>query len=222
MSATTPPDPPGPPVAPRPPAGLGSWQVLLLNAVGPFVVYQVLTRAGVDAVPALSAAAVLPLIGTIRGWVRSGRPDAVGLMALLFLGIGIAIAVVTGSAQAVLYQGAAINVLSGILCFASLLWARPLLFYIGRQFAAGDDPAASARYDALWERPAFRTSQRVLTVAWGAWGFAQAAVRTVLTAALPIGAVLAVWPLVDLLITVLLVSWSISYSRRAARAEAAA
>jgi hypothetical protein len=161
------------------------------------------------------------LIGTVRGWVRTGRPDAIGLMALLFLGIGIAIAVVTGSAQAVLYQGAVINVLSGVLCFVSLLWARPLLFYIGRQFAAGDDPEQLARYDALWDRPAFRTSQRVLTLSWGAWGFAQAAVRTVLTATLPIGAVLAVWPLVDLLVTVLLVAWSVSYSRRAARLDPA-
>jgi hypothetical protein len=217
MSISTPPLSPSTP--PAAPGGGGSWSVLLLNAVGPFVVFQALSRAGVDALPALAAAAVLPMVGTVPGWVRNGRPDAVGLLALLFLGVGIAVAHVTGSAQAVLYQGALLNVLSGVLCFVSLLWARPLVFYIGRQLTAGDDSEARARYDDLWRLPAFRAAPRALTVAWGAWGFAQAAARTVLTATLPAGAVLAVWPLVDLLVTVLLVSWSISYSRRSARSE---
>jgi hypothetical protein len=163
MSISTPPLSPSTP--PAAPGGGGSWSVLLLNAVGPFVVFQALARAGVDALPALAAAAVLPLIGTVRGWVR------------------------------------------------------PLVFSIGRRLTAGDDSEALVRYDDLWRLPAFRASQRTLTVAWGVWGFAQAAARTVLTATLPVGAVLAVWPLVDLLVTVLLVSWSISYSRRAARSE---
>jgi hypothetical protein len=224
MSVTPPPQDTRsrPPVAsPGALGGQGGWPVLLLNAVVPFGVYQVLSRAGVDPIPALAAAAVFPLLGTVLAWVRSGRPDAIGLLALLFFGLGIAVAAVTANASVVLYQGAVVNVVSGLLCFASLLWARPLLFYVSRQFAAGDEPEAVARYDALWRRPAFRTAQRTLTVAWGSWGLLQAAVRVAMTAFLPIAAVLAVWPLLDLLVTVLLVSWSITYSRSAARDDAA-
>ena len=222
VSVTDPHPPPGtsPSATPGSPSGRGRWLGLLLTAIGPFVVYQALTRGGAPPAPALAAAAVLPLLGTARGWVRTGRPDAIGLLALLFLGLGIAVAAATAAARVVLHQGALFNAVSGLLCFGSLLWARPLLFYVGRQFTAGDDPGALAWYDALWGGPAFRTSQRVLTVAWGAWGLAQAAIRAGLTAALPVATVRAVWPLLDLLVilvTVLLVAWSISYSRRAAQ-----
>jgi putative effector of murein hydrolase LrgA (UPF0299 family) len=153
--------------------------------------------------------------------VRTGRPDAIGLLALLFLGLGVGVAAATDNPLVVLYQGSVVNVVSGLLCFGSLLWPRPVMFYLSRQFAAGDDREAIERFDALWQGAAFRTSQRTLTVAWGSWGLIQAAVRVAMTTFLPIAAVLAVWPLLDLLVTALLVSWSISYSRSAARQDRA-
>src|SRR5687768_16676979 len=109
------------------PAG-GAFRVgLILNVAGPFAAYYLLTRAGVGPVPALAASAVLPLAGTVRGWIRSRRPDAVGLLALLFIALGIAVAAATDNPLVLLLKGSVVNAAYGLLCLASLLWRRPLL-----------------------------------------------------------------------------------------------
>ncbi|HET7768689.1 MAG TPA: VC0807 family protein, partial [Chloroflexota bacterium] len=139
---------------------------LALNVLAPFVAYQVMSRLGVGPVPALAAAAVLPLAGTVRGWVRSGRLDVTGGLALLFIALGIVVAVATDNPLVLLLKGSVVNAAYAVLCLASLLWRRPLLFYVGRQFATSGDRAAMERYDGLWEAPVFRASQRRATVVW--------------------------------------------------------
>ena len=189
---------------------------LALNVLGPIVAYQVLSRLGVGPVPALAAAAVLPLAGTVRGWLRSGRLDAVGGLSLLFIALGIVVAVATDNALVLLLKGSVANAAYAALCLASLLWRRPLLFYVGRQFATGGDRAAMERYDGLWEAPAFRASQRRATVVWALWGLTQAGLRTALALQLPIGTFLLVWRPLDVVVTVGLVAWTVSLTRQAA------
>jgi hypothetical protein len=42
----------------------------------------------------------------------------------------------------------------GVVCLTSLVWPRSLMFYIGRQFSVGGDPAKIAEFNALWQAPA--------------------------------------------------------------------
>jgi hypothetical protein len=52
----------------------------------------------------------------------------------------------------------------GLICPGSLLAERPLMFYINRQFVAGDDPARIAWWNGLWQYPSFSAAQRFVTI----------------------------------------------------------
>jgi hypothetical protein len=49
----------------------------------------------------------------------------------------------------------------------ALLAQRPLMFYIDRQFVAGDDPERLAWWNGLWQHSGFRATQRLITAVWG-------------------------------------------------------
>ena len=189
---------------------------LLLNAVCPWAAYQILTSQGVGAVPAVAATTVFPLVGTLVGWVRSGRPDVFGLLAILFIVLSVAVAFATDNPLVILLRGSVTNAAFALLCFGSLAFGKPLMFYAARQFVAGWDRAASAAFDAEWAQPGFRQTMRQVTVAWGGWFVVQAVGRIVAIQLLPISTYLAVWPIVSTLGTVAMISWSMSYGRRSA------
>ena len=144
----------------------GSQLELLLNVVGPFVTYQTLLRSGLGPVPGLAAAAIFPLAGIARSWIRARRPDALGLLALLFICLGISIAFATNNPLVLLLKGAVSNIAYALLSLSSLLWRWPLVFYVGRQLTSGGDPQKMERYDDLWQLAPFRASQRHATIVW--------------------------------------------------------
>jgi hypothetical protein len=41
------------------------------------------------------------------------------------------------------------------------------MFYINRQFVAGDDPERLAWWNGLWQHSGFRATQRSITAVWG-------------------------------------------------------
>ena len=187
---------------------------LLLNAACPWLTYQILTAQGVGAVPALAVTAVFPILGTLIGWLRSGRPDILGVLSVLFIALSVVVALLTDNALVVLLRRALSSAVLAILCFGSLLLARPLMFYVGRQFVAGWDRSAFAGFDAQWEQPGFRQAMRRITVAWGCWFAAQAVARIVAAELLPVSTFLAVVPIVSTVGTLVMISWSVNYGRR--------
>jgi hypothetical protein len=192
----------------------GAGPSLVFNAVLPWLTYLALTTRGVETVPALAASSVFPIAGTLIGWLRSGRPDITGLLSALFIALSVAIALATDNPLVVLLRGSVANGVFAILCFGSLLLARPLLFYIGRQFVAGWNRDAFAQFDAQWQQPTFRRTMRQLTVAWGCWFVVQAVGRVLAVQMLPISTYLGSWPIVANLGTIAMISWSMSYAQR--------
>jgi hypothetical protein len=186
---------------------------LLLNAFCPWAAFQLLTAQGVDSVSALVATAAFPVGGTLVGWVRSGRPDILGVLSLLFIGLSVAVALATDNELVILLRRSVLNTVFGILCFGSLALSRPLMFYIARQFVAGWDRSARARFDAQWQRPGVRRVMRRITVAWGCWLLAQAAGRVLALQLLPISTFLAIWPIVSNGGTFAMIYWSMTYAR---------
>jgi hypothetical protein len=94
------------------------------------------------------------------------------------------------------------------------MWRRPLLFYIGRQFAAGHDPAAIERFNGLWQYPGARRTFRILTAVWAIGWLGEFALRVAMVLTLSISLVLAVAPFVFNGITLALIAWTFSYVRR--------
>lgn len=193
---------------------------LLLNGAAPFIAYQVLTARGVPVVRALVLTSVFPIAGLLVGFVRSRRADAIGVISLVFIAVGIAGSMNFGPRFYLVRVSFGTSIF-GLLCLASLLYRRPLMFYLGRQVATGNEPARAAYYDSLWEHVRFRDVQRVVTATWGIGYVLEAGVRVLVAVTLPIGLVLLLEPIIGYVVLALLMLWTIRYTRGAALDAAA-
>jgi hypothetical protein len=96
------------------------------------------------------------------------------------------------------------------------------LFYIGRQFSAGEDPAKVVEFNALWQHPRARHTFRVMTIVWAIAWMGESALRVAMVWTLSIPEVLAISPFVFNGITIGLIAWTIAYARRQRQREAEA
>jgi hypothetical protein len=198
-------------------AGMGPLPSLLLNAVFPWVTYQVLTAQGVATLPALAVTAAFPAAGVALGWARARRFDVLGGLSLLLIGLSLAVAFATENPLFVLVRGSVGNVVFGFLCFGSLVVGRPVMFYVARQFTAGWDAGAAARFEAQWREPGARHVFRTITVAWGVWLLVLAAGRVAAAVLLPVSTFLVAWPVASNVGMFAMIYWSMVYGRRGAR-----
>jgi hypothetical protein len=167
---------------------------LLLSAVLPWIGYQILTARGVESVPALAITAIFPIIGTVYGWVRLGRPDVIGVLSILFIAATIVLGLATGGEIVILARRSVNNVLFAGLCFGSLAYGRPMMFHLARQYLGGANRTSFDTFAERWEVPAFRRAMRRITLGWGCWLLFQAVVRVAAAALLDVSTFLIVSP----------------------------
>lgn len=203
-------------------AMFGSWSTFLLNIVLPFLGYLVLDHEHVGTVTALTIVAIFPLAAILYGWVRTHHTDALSIVSLLFIVVGIATSFITGSARFLLIKESVFTGLFGLVYLGSLLRERPLGFYFGRQFVARGDPVRTARWDDLWQYPGFRHSQRVITAAWGVAWILDAAIRVALVFVLSVTVFMVVSQVMFFGIFIGLFMWTMAYARRKKRESDAA
>ena len=177
--------------------------------VVPLVAYYALRAAGASIWLALAAGAVLPAAGTVAGLARHRHTDRMGLLMVAALLLSTVLSLATGSPRALLARDGILTAAWGCYMYASMLAARPVTFVIARPLLEGRrvyDPAsrgwarpAPQTWDELWQRlPRFRRIWRVCTVIWGTAILADAVIRVVMAATLPLGIVPglngALWP----------------------------
>jgi len=178
------------------------------------VAYQVLTNLGVDSVTALASSVICPVLGTGWSFVRTRRPDIIGVVSLTFILVGVATSLVSGDPRFVLVKDSLMTGVFGILCLGSLvLVPRPLLFYFGRQFSSAGDPARAAAFESMWAYPHFRAVIRAMTIVWGVGYLIEALVRIGLSFLLATSVFLVVSPLLAFGVTIGLISWTVAYAR---------
>ncbi len=189
---------------------------VVFNAVIPVLVYRLTKRyLAASDVGALSAAALFPLAWSIVDAARSRALDPVALLSLMSIGVSMIAVALGGSTKLLLIRESLFTGAFGIACFVSLALPRPIMFYFGRHFTAGRDPARIADFNAGWQRAAFRRVTRLITVVWGATSVGEFLIRVALVYTLPAAVVLVVSPIVlgGLLIATIL--WTFAYIRRA-------
>ena len=195
---------------------------LLVNAVAPFVAYQVLTNLGVSSVTALASSAIFPVLGIGWSFAQTRRADIIGVVSLTFILVGGAMSLVSGDPRFVLVKDSLMTGVFGVLCLGSLvLVPRPLLFYFGRQFSSAGDPARAAAFESMWQYPRFRAVIRLMTIVWGVGYVIEALVRVGLSFLLAIPVFLIVSPLLAFAVTIGLISWTVTYARTKTRRRAA-
>lgn len=155
--------------------------MVVVDVVLPLATYFLLRETGMGAFWAYLISGVWPLLKLIVGAVRTRRLDAFSILILVFIVLGAITALVTGDVRTLLVRDSITTGGFGLVCLISLLFARPLLFYVGRTFATDGSPAGYAWWNGLWQYPTFRSSQRVITAMWGIAYVAESVLRIVLT-----------------------------------------
>ena len=186
--------------------------------VVPIVAYYALRAAGASVWLALAAGAVLPTAGTVIGLVRRRSADRMGLMMVAALLLSTVLSLATGSPRVLLARDGMLTAAWAGYMYASMLAARPVTFVIARPLLEGRrvyDAAsrgwvrpAPQTWDELWQRvPRFRRIWRVCTLTWGTAILADAVIRVIMAATLPLGIVPglngALWPVTFVVLQVI-------------------
>jgi hypothetical protein len=153
---------------------------LVFDVATPIIVFNLLSWCGVPSLWALVAGGLSPAINNLRIWVRSRRLEPLGIIVITLLAIGKAASLISGSVFFALIKESFLTATFGFICLSSLLAARPLMFYINRQFVAGDDPVRLKWWNGLWEYPDFRAALRFVTAVWGIAYLIEALLRVAL------------------------------------------
>ena len=205
-----------PPVAPPRRLVRGLVISVVLNAVIPLLLYRLAIRyLEASEFVALSLAALFPLGLSIVDVSRSRTLDPVALISLVSILFSMIAAALGGSTKLLLIRESFFTGAFGIACLVSLALPRPLMFYFGRHFTAGRDPARIAEFNAGWQRERFRRVVRLITMVWGTTSLGEFAIRVALVYTMPVTVVLVISPIIlgGLLIATLV--WTFAYVRRA-------
>ncbi len=189
---------------------------LIINGVLPFLIYR-FSIAQLGEWQALILSSVPPLLNSAREFVLRQRVDTIGALALAGILFSLISLALGGTARVLLLRSALIPALFGVLYLVSLLFARPLFFYIARFFETGDDPVLIGEWNALWTSTTFRSGMRLLTTGWGLGLLAETVVRLVLVQVLTVEHFLLISPAISYGFFLSLVFWSIWYGNRMKR-----
>ncbi len=184
---------------------------LFFDVVLPVLLFDVLSARGVPVLWALAAGGLSPALNNLRIWIRARRLEPLGIIVMTLLAIGTLTSLISGSVFFALIKDSFLTGTFGLICLVSLFAARPLMFSVVRQFAAGDDPARIAAWNGRWENPKFRWAIRLVTAVWGVAYLAEAFVRVGLALELTPGQVVSISPLMGFGALVVLIAWTRRY-----------
>jgi hypothetical protein len=138
---------------------------LVIDVATPWIAMQLLERFwGVPTVPAFAVAAIFPATSILLSWARHRRAEYIGIGVLVTILSGIAVALLTNDVRFAVLKSAPAFALFGLACLLSLRRERPLMFFVGRQFTAGDDEARAQAWTARLQNDGFRRSMRLSTI----------------------------------------------------------
>ncbi|MFF7700202.1 VC0807 family protein [Streptomyces lydicus] len=216
--AARPEERPAPPARSGGAAALGWILTIALNVVAPIITYNTLRDHGWSEVSALLAGGAWPVLDSVVHLVWRRRLDEFALVTLVFLVITAVVTLVGAhSARALLIKDSAVTGLFGLLCLATLLAPRPLMFYFGRKFATDGTAASTAWWNGLWQFEGFRKSVTTMTTVWGVAYCLEAAVRVGLSYTLSADTMVIVSPFLIYGVLGALVVWTTMFGKRARR-----
>ncbi|MGW8362301.1 VC0807 family protein [Streptomyces wedmorensis] len=210
--------PPGPPARSGAASALGWILTIGLNVVAPILTYNILTEDhGWSEFSALLLSSAWPVLDTaiVVAWRR--KVDEFAVVTLVFLVITAVVSLVGAhTARALLVKDSCVTGLFGLLCLATLLAPRPLMFYFGRKFATDGTPASTAWWNGLWQYEGFRSTMRTMTLVWGVAYVAEALVRVALAYALPTRTMVTLSPVMIYGVLAALGVWTARFGKRRA------
>jgi hypothetical protein len=191
---------------------------IIINGLLPYIIYQVLkSYTPASDLVALAVSAIPAVISALVGIVRQRRVDMIAAIVLVGIAVTIIAVFIGGDPRLFLIRESVLTVALGIACLMSLLFPKPLWFYIMSYFVSANDPAKATEFNANWQYPGFRSFTRVLTLVWGITWTAEFILRIFLVYTLSIPQFLAISPFIFYGITIAVIAFTIYYGRLARR-----
>ncbi|MFE1442581.1 VC0807 family protein [Streptomyces sp. NPDC058739] len=200
-------------------AALRGWLLTIgLNVVAPVLTYNALRDQGWSEFGALLASSAWPVVDSVVHIAWRRRLDEFAVVTLVFLVITAVVSLVGAhSARALLIKDSGVTGLFGLLCLATLLAPRPLMFYFGRKFATDGTAGSTAWWNGLWQYPDFRRTMITMTAVWGVAYCVEAAVRVGLVLVLSTDTMVVLSPVLIYVVLGALGAWTAVYGKRARR-----
>jgi hypothetical protein len=159
----------------------------------PVVLFYLLRSRGVSDFAALAAGAALPGLGAAFTLAVQRRADTVAIFMVVTLALALMTSVIAGNPRFLLAKDGIITGSWGVWFMLSARGQRPAALVFARPLMEGVKLFGGKSWDTLWQaEPQFRRIWRVATVMWGAGLLADAAVRVVISYALPVDEVPAI------------------------------
>ncbi|VVJ17779.1 Uncharacterised protein [Amycolatopsis camponoti] len=186
-------------------------KVVLVDVGIPYAVYLVLSRLGVSPVLALVVAGGVSLVRVAIGYAADRTVSALSVLVLVRFGLGVLLGVLSGDARVVLVKDSLVTASVGLAALVSLFLARPLTYYIRRDFS-GDRIA----WKDSWTHSAqFRRMNRVTTAVWTAGLLAESAARIAVAFWTPLDIATLVCPALGAGSILALIAWTQWYGHAA-------
>lgn len=196
-------------------AARGLLKRLVMNAVPALLLFLVCKNILHSSdLAAVLISGVPATIATLVCIARQRRVDIFSALTIIVIALGITLPLLSGNPRLYFLRHSLITVILGCAYLVSLLFPKPLWFYIGRYFLTGNDPDNMVQFNAQWQYPYFRTAMRLLTLFWGAFSLIFLAIYVPLVFTLPIALLIVIQPIAGTAFWLPLLGWTAFYIRR--------
>lgn len=186
---------------------------IFVNGVLPFAAYKILApHFPPGSVVPLLYASVFPIVGLAIGFIRTRIIDAIAIFALFGIVYSLITMLLAGEVRLALILGSTQGFLIAGFFFVSALVRRPVLFFMVRQFVAGNDVERRARFAAVDKADGGQTFF-IATIVWAVGIAALGAVALGLALALAPATYLLINNIVNTAVNVILLVWTIRFVR---------
>jgi hypothetical protein len=187
---------------------------ILIDGVLVYLIYTFLkSQTSASDLVALLVSSVPALLSEIVSISRHRQADVLGVLVLVFLAISAVISFVGGDPRLLLVRESFLTLVLAVACVVTLLFPKPIMFYIIRHFATGNDPAKTPTFNARWQHPAFRRYIRIISVFWGVAFLFEFSARVFMVYHLSIQQYLAIGPAVFYTVLLAVIGFTIGYAR---------
>lgn len=183
---------------------------LLVNGILPWALYVWLSDY-MTSLAALSIATMVPLADNLLYLIKHRKLDAFGSVMLFTLVVTLVLVAMGGSEKILLIRESLITGSVGAIFLGSLVFRKPLMFYLAKRFIDNPDFAGN------WSYGYFRYVMRLMTFVWGILLLLEAAVRTIMVYQLSIAEFLAYSNLVLYGFVGVAIAWTVIYRKHSAK-----
>ena len=193
---------------------------LLMNFVGPFVIYSVLDPKIGD-VDALLASSAPPIAWSLVEFVRRRRVDALSMLVLAGIALSLLAFLGGGGVKFLQLREKLVTALIGLAFLGSAAIGRPLIYVLARATMLRRSEAEARELEALKHNVHFRRAMTLMTLVWGFGLVAEACVAGALVFVLSVREFMVASPIVGYSTAGALSAWTFWYARRQRRIGAA-